>query len=111
MRRAPLLLAVLLAVPTTASAKRAPAPDKPVQIVSRPRPLPPPVLMVRRNRISRPLQMTKVDIKATIVGHLARTEMTMTFYNPNSRAMAGDCMASRGDESRHAAGPQSPVIS
>jgi tetratricopeptide (TPR) repeat protein len=85
-----LLLAVLLAVPATASAKRAPAPDGPVQIVRRPRPLPPPVLMIRRNRVSRPLQMTKVDIKATIVGHLARTEMTMTFYNPNRRAMAGD---------------------
>jgi len=63
---------------------------RPSMVRPRPRPLPPPVLMVVRNQVSRPLQTTKVDIKATIVGHLAETSMTMTFYNPNKTAMAGD---------------------
>ena len=55
-----------------------------------PRPLPPPVLMVRRNNRSVPLELRAVKINATIVGHLAQTEMTMSFYNPNSRVMEGD---------------------
>jgi len=67
------------------------AKKKPSSISNRPiRVLPPPVLMVRRNNRSQPLQLTKVDIKATIVGHLAETKMTMTFYNPNNAVMEGD---------------------
>jgi Flp pilus assembly protein TadD len=56
----------------------------------RPRPLPPPVLMVRRGRRSVPLTLTRVDVRATIIGHLAETQMTMTFYNPNNRSLEGD---------------------
>jgi hypothetical protein len=52
--------------------------------------LPPPVLMVRRGSRSVPLQLTRLDIRATVVGHLAETRMTMTFYNPNHRAHEGD---------------------
>lgn len=53
-------------------------------------PLPPPVLMIRRGGKSVPLQLTKVDVRATIIGHLAETRMTMTFYNPNRRQHEGD---------------------
>lgn len=52
--------------------------------------LPPPALMVVRNRVSRPLRTTRVAIETTIVGHLAQTTMTMTFSNPNARVMSGD---------------------
>jgi Ca-activated chloride channel homolog len=55
-----------------------------------PRPLPPPMLMVRRGKRSVPLQLTRVDIQASIVGHLAETRMTLTFYNPNNRSHEGD---------------------
>ncbi len=55
-----------------------------------PRPMPPPMLMVRRGKRSVPLQLTRVDIRATIIGHLAQTQMTMTFYNPNNRSHEGD---------------------
>ncbi|MBW2734457.1 MAG: hypothetical protein JRH20_18880, partial [Deltaproteobacteria bacterium] len=54
------------------------------------RPLPPPALMVRQNNRSRPLKLSKVKIEAKIVGHLAETTMTMTFYNPNFAVMEGD---------------------
>ncbi|MFH2010024.1 MAG: VIT domain-containing protein [bacterium] len=54
------------------------------------RPLPPPVLMVRRGPKSVPLQLTRVAVRAKILGHLAETEMTMVFYNPNQRAHEGD---------------------
>jgi len=56
----------------------------------RPRPLPPPALMVRQQKKSVPLQLTKVAIRAKVVGHLAETEVTMTFYNPNRRRHEGD---------------------
>ncbi|MBW2734848.1 MAG: hypothetical protein JRH20_20875 [Deltaproteobacteria bacterium] len=54
------------------------------------RPLPPPALMVRQNNRSQPLKLSEVKIDAKIVGHLAETTMTMTFYNPNSAVMEGD---------------------
>lgn len=92
MRKAPLLLAALMCLPATlASAQPRFKKKMPSPHVRRPvRPLPPPVLMVRRNNRSQPLQLTKVDINATIVGHLAQTQMTMTFYNPNRAVMEGD---------------------
>jgi len=52
--------------------------------------LPPPVLLVEVGGISKPLQLNRVDTDVQIVGHVARTRMIMTFYNPNRRAMAGD---------------------
>lgn len=51
---------------------------------------PPPVLMVRVEERLTPLSLQKVHVDATVVGHLAETSMTMTFYNPNPRAMEGD---------------------
>ena len=51
---------------------------------------PPPTLMVRMNDKSVPLKLAGVDVDVQIVGHLAQTRMTMTFYNPNSRRFAGD---------------------
>ena len=52
--------------------------------------LPPPALMVRQGDRSRPLKIQKVDIAARVVGHLSETTMTLTFFNPNARVMAGD---------------------
>ncbi|MEM9491088.1 MAG: VIT domain-containing protein, partial [Myxococcota bacterium] len=61
----------------------------PLQMASE-RPMPPPALMVRVADRSTPLQLTEVKAEVTVVGHLAETEMTMTFYNPNRRVMEGD---------------------
>jgi hypothetical protein len=36
------------------------------------------------------LSLTKVAVEARLVGHLAETRMTLTFHNPNRRALAGD---------------------
>ncbi len=56
--------------------------------------LPPPALMVPTSKDgderTRPLRITDVKVKATIVGHLAETTMTLTFYNASSRVMEGD---------------------
>ena len=46
--------------------------------------------MVRRGKRSVPLQLTQVLVRAKIVGHLAQTQMTMTFYNANNRSYEGD---------------------
>jgi len=48
------------------------------------------MLMVRRGNRSVPLQLTQVRVEANIIGHLAETRMTMTFYNPNNRSHEGD---------------------
>ena len=52
--------------------------------------LPPPALMVQDNDRSQPLELSEVDVDVRIVGQVAETRMTMTFYNPQSRNMAGD---------------------
>ena len=52
--------------------------------------LPPPALMVQENDRSKPLELSRVDIDVRIVGQVAETRMTMTFYNPQSRNLAGD---------------------
>ena len=92
MRNASLFVAALLCLPATVASAQPRAKKKmPSASARRPlRRLPPPVLMVRRNNRSEPLQLTKVNINATIVGHLAETKMTMTFYNPNPAVMEGD---------------------
>lgn len=53
-------------------------------------PLPPPALLVRQNDRSRPLKLSTVAIETRIVGHLAETSLTMSFYNPNASVMEGD---------------------
>ena len=52
--------------------------------------LPPPALMVREDDRSKPLQISEVKTQVRIRGHIAETRMTMTFFNPQSRNMAGD---------------------
>lgn len=52
--------------------------------------LPPPALMVSEDESSTPLKLSAVDAVVRISGHVAETRMTMTFYNPQSRDMAGD---------------------
>lgn len=50
----------------------------------------PPALMVDIDGESRPLEITKVETNVTVLGVLAETSMKMTFFNPNSRQLAGD---------------------
>jgi Ca-activated chloride channel family protein len=52
--------------------------------------LPPPALMVQENDRAKPLEISAVDTDVRIVGDIAETRTTMTFYNPQSRNMAGD---------------------
>ena len=54
------------------------------QLVSRP----PPTMTVTDGDVK--IELANLDIEARIVGHLAQTSMTMTFYNPTGRALAGD---------------------
>ncbi len=96
LQRCGSLLAILtltLALAETASAQPA-TPGRALTKSPRPpqgiRPLPPPVLMVRRHQRSVPLALTRVDVRTKIVGPLAETAMTLTFYNPNPRRAEGD---------------------
>ena len=50
----------------------------------------PPALLVRVQKKLVPLQVTRLDVDARVHGYLTRTSMTMTFANPNARAMEGD---------------------
>ena len=53
---------------------------------------PPPVLFIQPNPQQPQQKITAktVDVQVSIVGRLAETRMTLTFGNPNARAMAGD---------------------
>lgn len=77
-------LALLLALPFTASAQRSELRPRPV---TRP---PPPTLVVTDGKFQKALAITDLDIEARIVGHLAETTMTMTFFNNSPRVLAGD---------------------
>lgn len=50
----------------------------------------PPAMVVKVKGKSEPIKLAAVKVEATIVGHVAETRMTMTFYNPHARNMAGD---------------------
>ncbi|MEJ2663488.1 MAG: VIT domain-containing protein, partial [Spirochaetia bacterium] len=50
----------------------------------------PPALFVKDGEKSVALQVTAVHVDTRIYGSLAQTAMTMTFYNPGNRAVAGD---------------------
>ncbi len=50
----------------------------------------PPALFVKDGEQSVALQVTAVHVDTRIYGSLAQTVMTMTFYNPGTRAVAGD---------------------
>jgi len=54
------------------------------------RPLPPPALFIASDGPAKQLGVTRVSVEARIIGHLAHTEMTLTFGNTHSRALAGD---------------------
>ena len=87
-----LLLALPLILPVSDAGARGRRPPTGASLddLLTPRPLPPPVLMVRRGPRSVPLQMTQVGVRTKIVGHLAETEITMIFYNPNHRVHEGN---------------------
>jgi Ca-activated chloride channel family protein len=50
----------------------------------------PPALFVKEGEVSKALAVTSVEVKVRIFGSLAETQMTLTFFNPASRAVAGD---------------------
>ncbi len=51
---------------------------------------PAPTMQVTDVGPAKNLEITALDVEARIVGHLAETSMTMTFFNPFGRALAGD---------------------
>ena len=50
----------------------------------------PPALVVKLADRFEPLTVRKLEVDARIVGHLAETRLTMTFYNPHGRALSGE---------------------
>mgnify|MGYP002630837695 CR=1 FL=1 len=77
------LLALTLAT-LTAGPARAQLREAPPQITG------PPTLVVTEGTAEKALEITALDVQARVVGHLAETSITMTFFNPGSRALAGD---------------------
>jgi len=77
----------LLALVVPFIAALAPAPATGQLQVTRP---PPPTLVVTDGSFQKTLRITDLDVEARIVGHLAETSMTMTFFNDSSRVLAGD---------------------
>src|SRR5260221_786005 len=55
----------------------------PVQIWQPPR-------LVLPSRVDQPIQLQSVRIRAEISGRFARTEIEMTFFNPNRRVLEGE---------------------
>ena len=80
------LLALLLATLTAAPAL-AQRSEPPPRLITGP---PPPTLVVTEGDTDKPLEITALDVQARVVGHLAETSITMTFFNPMGRAVAGD---------------------
>jgi len=70
----PFLLALTLLVASPAAAQ---------QLITRP-----PTLVVEGT--DKPIAIEALDVEARIVGHLAETSMTLTFFNPANRVLAGD---------------------
>ena len=63
---------------------------RPIPTKPRRWPTPPPALIVRPQTKAVPLRISTADIDVRIVGHLAETRLTLTFFNPNARVMEGD---------------------
>ncbi len=89
MRKILGMLLVCLLLPFGAHAQPEPGRDTRIRPPIEP-PMPPIVLMVRLGDISTPLQVAKVDVDVTVMGSIAETRTTVTFYNPNTQVMAGD---------------------
>ncbi len=49
----------------------------------------PPTMQLADSKL-KPMELRKLDVNVIINGSFAETQMTMTFYNRNSRALAGD---------------------
>lgn len=80
-------LTFVLSLGTAATAKRiAPQPEPPTV-----RPPPPPALIVKDpSGKTKPIELRKVMVDTRIVGYVAETSLTMTFYNPHDRVLEGD---------------------
>jgi Ca-activated chloride channel family protein len=75
-----------------AFAREAEPPAASVLAVAPPAPALPPVRLVVANdgEPAQEVSVTRVAVEAQVFGHLAETRMTLTFSNPNARALAGD---------------------
>ena len=51
--------------------------------------IPPPEIDVVEEKAD-PIRLSSVDMNVRILDHIAESQMTMTFYNPNRSAMTGD---------------------
>ncbi len=49
-----------------------------------------PVLVVPKEEKAEPLKLAAIKTRVQVLGYLAETRMTMTFFNPNNRVLAGD---------------------
>ena len=49
----------------------------------------PPIMFASQSNLKN-MKLTELDVDVTIHGLFSKTSMTMTFYNPNKRALAGD---------------------
>src|SRR6185369_4151227 len=65
---------------------------RPILPGDQPVPRKPPVILVRPdpNKPSAPLQVSALALHVIVNGPLAQVEQTMTFHNPNSRALEGE---------------------
>jgi len=85
------LLSVVAVPPTVATAKRVATPTTAEEA---PRPIrrpPPPALLVKGpDGKTKPIKLQKVKADVRILGHIAETSLTMTFYNPHNRNLEGD---------------------
>ena len=81
------LLAVLLALATLSPAAAQQTIEPPPRPITGPQP---PTLVVTEGTTEKRLAITALDVQARVVGHLAETAITLTFFNPAGRAVAGD---------------------
>ena len=58
-------------------------------VTTPPAELPPPTIIPAEQDL-KPMELTKLDVDVRIQNDLAEVQMTMVFYNPNSRVLAGD---------------------
>ena len=83
------IASVALGLPTISMAQS--RPDRPVDATVRPRRPPPPALLIKGpDGKHKPIELRKVSADVRVLGHIAQTSLTMTFFNPHGRALEGD---------------------
>ncbi len=83
--RSILLVALLSLFATGPSLAQQEDPETEVASLAVPR-----IVVIPDRQPAQDVTITRVAVEAQVVGHLAETRMTLTFRNPNDRALAGD---------------------